>query len=128
MSISPIVDAGYRLQAADLEGAARQVVIANVTYQGVEEMTPVLHFIGQSKRLVLSPQQVGEVIEVTGTTLFQQWVGTSIILQPVVSKKESHILIQAVNPKRNAQSMPVYLPPDKRGWYLALTVVAILLV
>jgi hypothetical protein len=50
MSISPIVDANYRLQAVDLEGMARHVVIANVTYQGVEEMTPVLHFVGQTKR------------------------------------------------------------------------------
>jgi hypothetical protein len=127
MSISPIVDAGYRLQPADLEGAARQVVIANVTYQGVEEMTPVLHFAGQSKRLVLSSQQVEEIIDITGTTLFQQWVGTAVVLQPKIGKSESHILIRAVNPKRSAKLMPIYLPPDRRGWYLALTIVGLLL-
>lgn len=127
MSISPVVDASYRLQPADLEGAPRQVVIANVTYQGIEEMTPVLHFEGQSKRLVLSPEQTGKLIEITGTALFRQWVGTAIILKPQTTKGDSTILIQAVNPKRRTRAMPVYVPEDRRGWYLALIVVGLLL-
>jgi hypothetical protein len=127
MSISPIVDANYRLQAADLEGMARQVEIANVTYQGVEEMTPVLHFVGQTKRLVLSPEQVTQIIDITGSTLFAQWIGVAIVLQPPKSKSETHILIKPVNAKRRAQPMPTYVPDDRRGWYLALSVVAIFL-
>jgi hypothetical protein len=127
MSISPTVDANYRLHAADLEGIARRVIIANVTYQGVEEMTPVLHFIGQSKRLVLSPDQVGQLVDVTGTTLFRQWIGLPIILQPHTTKQESLIRLKAVGPNQHAQPMPVYVPDDRRGWYLALIVVGLLL-
>lgn len=127
MSISPIVDANYRLQPADLEGVARRVVIANVTYQGVEEMTPVLHFVGQTKRLVLSLEQVGQIIDITGTPLFSQWIGLPIILQPHAERTESHILIKAVTPKLRGQPMPIYVSEDRRGWYLALSVVGLLL-
>jgi hypothetical protein len=127
MSISPLVDAGYRLQPADLEGASRQVVIANVTYQGVEEMTPVLHFAGQTKRLVLSPQHVEQVIKITGTTLFQQWIGATLVLQPRITKNDSAIWIHAAGPGRRARPMPVYVSEDKRGWYLALSVVGLLI-
>src|SRR5688572_10671203 len=109
MSISPVIDANYRLQPADLESAARQVVISNVTYQGVEEMTPVLHFDGQTKRLVLSPEQAGQVIEITGTPLLPQWIGVALILQPYTTKGESRIDIRASGPKKRAASMPIYI-------------------
>jgi hypothetical protein len=127
MSISPIVDAGYRLHADDLQGIARQVVIANVTFQGVESMTPVLHFVGQSKRLVLTPEQVAQTIEITGTSLFPQWIGIELILQPQKSKSQTSIVIKAVTPKQRGQPMPVYVHEDKRGWRLALIVVGSLI-
>lgn len=127
MSISPIVDANYRLQPADLEGAARQVTIANVTYQGVENMTPVLHFMGQTKRLVLSPEQVTQMVEITGTPLFPQWVGVPIILQPKKSQGQTTIQIKAVTSRQRGRPMPVYMTEEKRGWRLALVVVGGLL-
>src|SRR5215213_8561723 len=127
MSISPIVYENYRIQAADLQGLARQLVIANVTYQGVEAMAPVLHFEGLSKRLVLAPEQVNQLVEITGTTLFRQWKGRAIILQPRVTKAESTIFIKAVTAKQQGQPMPIYVSEDRRGWYLALSTVAILL-
>ena len=127
MSISPIVDDNYRLQSGDLEGKARQVVIANVTYQGVEEMTPVLHFVGQSKRLVMTAEQVSQLIDITGTTLLPQWIGASIVLHPGKGTPTSPIAIKAITPNKRAQPMPVYVPEDKRGWYFSLTVVGTLL-
>jgi hypothetical protein len=127
MSISPIVDANYRILPEDLEGIARHVIVANVTYQGVEEMAPVLHFAGQTKRLVLSAEQVGQMIEITGTTLFPQWVGVAIILQPHVAQNGSSILIKAVTAKMRGQPMPVYVSEDRRGWIMALSVVGLLL-
>lgn len=127
MSISPIVDANYRLQPPDLEGAARQVVISNVTVQGVERMTPVLHFEGQTKRLVLDTEQVAQLVEITGTSLFAQWIGVSIILQPPRGKRDSQILIKAVTDKARGQPMPVYVPEDRRGWRVSLIVVGFLL-
>lgn len=128
MSISPIVDTDYRLHIADLQGEARQVVIANVTYQGVEEMVPVLHFEGQTKRLVLSAEQAEQVIRITGTPLYARWINTPIILRPYITKTESRILIQPVDPKRKAQAMPTYISEDRRGWYLAIAIVGVLLI
>lgn len=127
MSISPIVDAGYRLHPVDLQGIARQVVIANVTYQGVESMTPVLHFVGQSKRLVLTPEQVAQMVEITGTPLFPQWIGIGVILQPRKITGQTFIQIKAITPKQRGQPMPVYVHEDKRGWRFALIVVGSLL-
>jgi hypothetical protein len=127
MSISPIVDADYRLYVADLEGSARRVVIANVTYQGVEEMTPVLHFVGQTKRLVLSPEQVQQMFEITGTILYPGWIGAAVILQPPNAREEPHIHIKAATAMQRAQPMPVYVSEERRGWALALSVVGLLL-
>jgi hypothetical protein len=127
MSTSPIVDANYRLQPADLEGAARQVVIANVSFQGLEAMTPVLHFAGQSKRLVLSPEQVREMVEITGTTLFPQWIGVPVVLKPETVQKQTTIHLKAATSNLRVRPMPVAITDDKRGWRLAFIVVASLL-
>ena len=127
MSISPIVDAEYRLQPEDLVGLPRHVIISNVTYQGVEEMTPVLHFEGQSKRLVLSPEQIAKIIDISGTLLYPQWIGLAIILQPPKSDTDDTIIIRAVDPHKHAKPMPVYVSEDRRGWVIALAAVALLL-
>ena len=54
---------------ADLGGRPRRVIIANVTYQGIEEMTPVLHFAGQPKRLALTRPMAQQLTAATGTSL-----------------------------------------------------------
>lgn len=128
MSISPIVDAEYRLLPEDLIGLPRHVIISNVTYQGVEEMTPVLHFEGQTKRLVLSPEQVAKIIDITGTILYPQWIGVAIVLQPPKSDMDDTISIRAVDPHKRAKPMPTYVSEDRRGWVFALAAVAFLLV
>jgi hypothetical protein len=127
MSTSPIIDANYRLHPADLAGAARQVVIANVTFQGVEAMTPVLHFVGQTKRLVLTPEQVQQIVAITGTSLFTQWHGVTLILQPKRSKKQTTIEVKAVTAHQRNQPMPLITTEDKRGWRLSFAVVSLLL-
>lgn len=124
MSISPTVDARYRLQPADLEGAPRRVIISNVTFQGLEEMTPVLHFEGQTKRLVLSADQVTQLVELTGTSLFHDWIGRAIVLSPLRGAGGREISITA--PTRRAAAMPVEPRGERREWRMALTVVALL--
>jgi hypothetical protein len=126
MSISPTVDADYRIYPADLAGTARRVVIANVTYQGIEEMLPVLHFVGQTKRLVLTPENVTQLLQITGSILHEQWIGIAILLQPQVNKRESKIVIQPVTRKQRGQPMPIYVSEERRGWVLALSVVGLL--
>jgi hypothetical protein len=110
-----------------LQGTARLVEIANITYQGVEEMTPVMHFAGQTKRLVMSPQQVQEMLEITGTILYPHWIGTRILLQPKSSGDHTSISISAPSATRRGQPMPAFVSEDRRGWYLALSVVGILM-
>jgi hypothetical protein len=127
-SISPIVDTNYRLLPADLQGETRRVVISNVTYQGVEEMTPVLHFAGQTKRLVLSPEQVKQMMEITGTVLYPRWIGTAILLQPPKRADEDRIKIAPVTSNQSGKPMPVYVSEDRRGWILAFGGVGIVLV
>jgi hypothetical protein len=127
MSISPIVDADYRLQPADLAGSARRVVISNVTYQGVEEMAPVLHFAGQTKRLVLSHEQVEQMLDITGTILYPRWIGVPILLFPPAAIDGAQIQIKAVTARQRGSPMPVYVSEDRRGWILALSVVGLLL-
>ena len=68
MSLSELVDEGYRLDAADLQGKQNQVVISNVSYQGVEEISYVLHFEGIPKRLTLNHEQWRQLAETTGST------------------------------------------------------------
>lgn len=128
MSISPVVDAEYRIHPADLQGSTRHVVVTNVTYQGVEAMTPVLHFAGQTKRLVMTPEHVSQMVEITGSILHEQWLGCHLLLQPRVAKRESSILIKAVTRNARGKPMPHFLSDDRRGWIMALSVVGILFV
>ena len=127
MSISPVVDAEYRLQPEDLVGLPRHVIISNVTYQGVEEMMPVLHFEGQTKRLVLSPEQVARIIDISGTILYPQWIGLAIVLQPPTDRMDDSIIIRAVDPRRRTPSMPIYVSEDRSGWHFVFAAVALLL-
>lgn len=135
MSISSMVDANYRLTATDLAGAPRRVHIANVTYQGVESMTPVLHFTGQAKRLVLTPQQTGQMIEIGGSAHFGDWIGKSIVLQPrqqegqQQGQQESQWVIALVHPDqaRRATTIPREQSEDRKGWRMSLLVVCGLL-
>lgn len=82
MSLSETIDEKYRISVADLGGRAQRLVIANVSYQGVEEMHPVLHFEGLTKRLVLTSSQCYDMIRLTHTAIPSDWIGETIILRP----------------------------------------------
>jgi hypothetical protein len=123
MSISNSVDKRYRLYASDLTGRPRRVVIANVTYQGLEEVNPVLHFAGQSKRLVLTPAQCRQMITLTGTAHFTEWIGLPIVLKPDATDSGA---IELASPTAlRASAMPLDRTDDQRGWRLAWLVVGL---
>ncbi len=126
-SISPIVDTAYRIQLDDLAGATRQVEIANVTFQGVEALAPVLHFQGQTKRLVMTPEQVAQMVEITGTVLMARWIGTKILLHPHTQGDEQRIEIRAVTARHRGRAMPTYVSEDTRGWIVSASVVGLIL-
>lgn len=126
MSLSPLVDERYRLTLADLEGRPRRLRVANVTTQGVEELVPVLHFEGTTKRLVLTPAQSRQLIAITGSAIFANWIGQTLVLQPRRSGGEMQINIQPPDGPIRGHSLPAPRTDDQRGWRLTLIVVGLL--
>lgn len=96
MSISEVVDAEYRLHPADFAGRPQRLTIANVSYQGVEQLAPVLHFEGTTKRLVLSPDLIHRLVNLSGTPIFANWIGITIVLESSRVDGEDAIGIMAV--------------------------------
>ena len=94
MSRSQIVDQHYRLQSADLQGVPVQAMITAVSFQGLEELAPILHLAdGSFKRLALTPEQRQALIRVTQSTFCADWVGCQIELQPSVEQGHARLLI-----------------------------------
>lgn len=123
MSISYFVDEKYRLQPADLQGRPRRVVIANVTYQGLEDVRPVLHFAGQTKRLALDAEQTRQLIALTGSAQLTDWIGRTVVLQP---PRRGETAIRIVAPNSSARAMPPPHNDEQRGWRLAWLVVSLI--
>ena len=96
MSISPVIDDGYRLKPADVGRATMRVTINNVSLQGVEELSPVLHLVEfPTKRLVIDGAQGQVLMQLTGSPLLTDWIGQQIDLKTSTDEGESTILIQA---------------------------------
>jgi hypothetical protein len=125
MSLSPPLDERYRLTYADLAGQPRRLRIANVTTQGLEDLVPVLHFDGTTKRLVLTPVQSQQLIALTGSTIFSDWIGQMVILQPRRAGSERQIALQPPDGPVRGHAMPPPRTDDERGWRLALVVVGL---
>ena len=77
-----MVDERYRLTPADLNGRSRQVMIKAVTFEGVEQFTPLLHFEGVARPLALDPAQRIDMAAVAHSTLTADWVGVALLLCP----------------------------------------------
>jgi hypothetical protein len=83
MSRALVVDECYRLQHTDLRGAPQRAMIRYVSFQGLEELTPVLHFEGApGKHLALDASQRRELIQTLHSSLCSDWVGQTIELRP----------------------------------------------
>ncbi len=100
MSRSPIVDNRYRLTPADLNGRPRQVVVKAVTMEGVETMTPVLHFEGVARPLTLGLAQRTDMALIARSTLTTDWVGVSLVLRPVKAEGQDVIALQSIDASR----------------------------
>lgn len=76
-----VVDDHYRLQAADLGRSPLplRVQITNVTYQGLERVSVLLHFDQTGKPLLLEERQMQRLIREFGGD-FGKWVGKSVEL------------------------------------------------
>jgi hypothetical protein len=126
MSLSEVVDGEYRLRVADLGGEPLRVRIVNVSYQGLEEMTPVLHFAGQTRRLHLTQAQCRSLIELTGTATPSGWVGHTVELHPVFLGGVWKIEIDAPGRRRVRPRLPK-VSERIAGWLTATIIVTVAL-
>jgi len=86
MSTAPVIDVRYRLRPEHIGRSGVYVTIQNVSWQGVEKLAPLLHFREfPDKRLLLDPQQQQTLIQLTGSTETQVWIGQTLLLQVVAA-------------------------------------------
>ena len=90
--LAPVVDARYRLRAADLQNRTARLRIHNVTMQGVEAVRPVLHFAGE-RPLVVDSAQCNDLARITGSAVPAEWIGQEIVLVPVTEDNSTTLLI-----------------------------------
>ncbi|MFN8444511.1 MAG: hypothetical protein U0175_27245 [Caldilineaceae bacterium] len=109
MSFSATVDSRYRLIAADLGGRARSVIVTRISYQGVENLQPMLHFEGVGKPLALDPSQRLVVSQIARSTAVSDWVGLMMELHPIEHEGRSWIEITPVGGRR--QRVRASTPP-----------------
>ena len=99
MSISPIVDEHYRLHPSDIGRGSIQVTVQNVSWQGVEQLHPLLHLREfPQKRLLLNQPQVQSIIEIVGSTLAQDWIGHRLVLAVQYQSGEPVITLHSAAP------------------------------
>ena len=101
------------VKAADLGGHAVTVVISDVTVEsfrlpdGTHRASAVLAFEGKTKRLILNKTQCKQLIEITGSERFEEWVGRSISLAPATAQNgKPTIAIRAVHGDAKPSSTP----------------------
>jgi hypothetical protein len=101
-SLSPIIDERYRLKPTDIGYATLRVTIKNVSLQGVEHLSPVLH-LGEfpNKRLVIDSTQCQVLIRLTGSPLFVDWIGQEIDLKTNMHEGQTDITISAPQTENN---------------------------
>jgi len=82
MSISSVIDERYRLHPRDLGRSSIQVTIQNVSWQGVEQLNPLLHLREfPQKRLLLNQRQMQRLIAIIDSSLDRDWIGHTIQLR-----------------------------------------------
>jgi hypothetical protein len=126
MSTAPVIDIRYRLRPEDIGRSGIYVTIQNVSWQGVEQLAPLLHlreFPG--KRLLLDPQQQQALIQITGSAETRAWVGQVLLLQVVatpevntataIDKPADPWRIQLFSPNQ----IPITLPLPQLPWQLS---------
>lgn len=110
MSLSAVVDERYRLSVADLNGRPRQVMIKAVTFEGVEQFTPLLHFEGVARPLALDPEQRIQMAGIARSTLTADWVGVALVMRPARGNEGETIALLPLD--ASGRNAPRALPPD----------------
>ena len=78
-----IIRTRYRLQPQDLAGRRMDVTITNVTIEGLESLTPVLHFDGIEKPMALHPGDANDMARITHSAVFHEWIGQTVSIASI---------------------------------------------
>ena len=125
MTQSAVVDSTYRIHAGDLQGLDLERRIINISYQGIEEMAPVLHLEGVAKRLVLDQALSGQMIALTRSPMPEDWVGARIRLHARGDASNPTIVITATD--GSARSVRRLLAPIGTRWPIRMVKVILVL-
>ena len=80
------------VKAADLNGHAVTVKITDVAVEsfrqpdGSSKQAALLAFEGKTKRLILNKTQCKQLVEITGSERFEDWVGRAVSLAPATAQ------------------------------------------
>jgi hypothetical protein len=130
MSRAPVVDERYRLQPVDLAGAPLRVVITSVSHQGLEEITPLLHFATSPvKPLALDFTQRRELIRLARSSVFADWIGRTVELRVTTVAGKRSIVITDPTPSKVVRERVARLGSSLRlNWSTVLLIVLLVLV
>lgn len=125
-----VIRTRYRLQPADLDGQRVEATITNVTIEGLESLTPVLHFDQIGKPMLLTPGDADELARITQTAVLQEWIGQTVSIAPVETADGSRLAIYSPAQRSLPQpiSRPAHVEPRLRQWRTILFVLLILLI
>ncbi|MCB0104956.1 MAG: hypothetical protein KDE53_03590 [Caldilineaceae bacterium] len=131
MSLSPTIDSRYRLTPRDLGRRDHLVTIQNVSWQGVETLTLLLHLREfPTKRLVLDAIQQQELIHIVGTYHTTEWIGRQILIAAQSDSDQLRIHLFAVTapPQKPQLHIPTEIPiPENIGATVILLLILLLL-
>lgn len=96
-----VVDQNYRIQPRDVQHQSQTLTISAISFQGLEQMQPLAHFVETRKRLLLTHDHCRTLILLTGSTLMHEWEG-----QPIRLAFDPYGTVPAIR----------ILPPEDGGW------------
>jgi len=101
------------LKADDIDGHEPVVTVKSCSMQAMEagnDQRPVLYFEGKEKGLVLNKTNANMLVELTGSPLTEQWMGTSIKLVVIWTEFQGKP-IQGIRVRpANGKPVPVQAP------------------
>lgn len=118
-----VVETRYRLQPGDLPAAGLQATVKQVTRQGVEQVTPVLHLDGAPRPLLLDDENVRRMSALAGSPLHEDWLGVALTLVAASEEGEQVIRIYGAGASP-APARPLRAP---RGQWRAALLLLLLL-
>lgn len=111
ISLSDTIDIRYRLQPQDLGGRPRPVLVRNVTLEGIEVLTPLVHFEGLARPLALDLDQRMQIADIARSNLLVDWIGLPLVLRP-----ERNRGFETIRLVSRGDHWARSLPPASSGW------------